>query len=273
MSRQYSSYTPSSRYSRSDRHESDADGHRSGLGPDGNTGAADYRAGYDSDYDTEYDTGYDTKYDADYPEDYTYTEQLDRRWVWVAGVAGAILLVAVICTVVILGGGDSGQVSATVSPPTSAVPTTAAGAAPPVAAPAPLPAPATSLAPETVTTVTPTPTATAQAPAAPVAPPEAAPAQPPAPAPDPRTITYQVTGNRQLLDLVTVIYTDNQGALQTDINVPLPWTKTIVLDPGVTLTSVTATSLTGQLNCTITNAAGATIAQRLDNTIITTCTN
>jgi hypothetical protein len=42
-------------------------------------------------------------------------------------------------------------------------------------------------------------------------------------APSPRTITYRVTGNRQLLDLVTVIYTDAQGALQTDVNVALPW--------------------------------------------------
>ena len=44
-------------------------------------------------------------------------EPIDRRWIWIAGVAGAILLVAVICTVVILGGGDSGSVSATVAPP------------------------------------------------------------------------------------------------------------------------------------------------------------
>ena len=43
--------------------------------------------------------------DYDEYEDY---EPIDRRWIWIAGVAGAILLVAIICTVVILGGGDSG---------------------------------------------------------------------------------------------------------------------------------------------------------------------
>src|SRR6201999_3644456 len=57
---------------------------------------------------------YDDLEDYDAYEDY---EPIDRRWIWVAGVAGAILLVAVICTVVILGGGDSGSVSTTVAPP------------------------------------------------------------------------------------------------------------------------------------------------------------
>jgi len=202
------------------------------------------------DYDEDYD-GYD------YDE---YEDPIDRRWIWVAGVAGAILLVAVICTVVILGGGDSGSVSKTVSPPaatTSQAPTTSA--APPVAtsqAPVPRPGP---LTPETVTTVAPEPTASAE----------------PAPtvsAPDPRTITYQVTGSRQLIDLVTVIYTDQQGALQTEVNVALPWSRTVVLNPGVDLTSVTATSVLGQLNCSITDAGGATIAAQVTNSMITTCT-
>ena len=91
-----------------------------------------------------------------------YEDAIDRRWIWVAGVAGAILLVAVICTVVILGGGDSGSVSKTVSPP---VDTTSAGADDVgraarghVQAPAPLPLPPGPLTPETVTTVTPEPT-------------------------------------------------------------------------------------------------------------------
>jgi hypothetical protein len=71
---------------------------------------------------------------------------------------------------------------------------------------------------------------------------------------------------------VTVIYTDQQGALQTDLNVALPWTKTVILDPGVTLSSVTATSLTGQLNCSIVDGAGAMIATQNNNSMITTCT-
>ena len=198
----------------------------------------------------------------DYAEIEEYYEPIDRRWIWVAGVAGAILLVAVICTVVILGGGDSGSVSTTVAPPVTTTQPAATTSAPPVRTPA-APPPVASLPPETVTTVTPT----ASAPPS-TTPTEAAP--PPTPAPN--AITYRVTGNRNLLDLVTVIYTDSQGALQTDLNVALPWSKTVMLDPGVTLSSVTATSLTGQLNCSITDAAGTAIAVQNNNTMITNCT-
>lgn len=201
-----------------------------------------------------------------------YEESIDRRWIWVAGVAGAILLVAVICTVVILGGGDSGSVSATVAAPpqTSQPATTAPQDATSKPAP-PRAAPTGPLSPETVTTVTPSapaPSTTAAPAPAPAAPPAAA-APPP---PDPRAITYTVTGNRQLIDLVTIVYTDAQGALQTDINVALPWTKTVVLNPGVQLKSVTATSVAGQLNCAITDAAGAVLVQQANNSMIATCT-
>src|SRR4051812_8516839 len=151
----------------------------------------------------------------DYDDIEEYYEPIDRRWIWIAGVAGAILLVAVICTVVILGGGDSGSVSATVAAPATTSQPAATRSAPPVTTtPAP---PAASLPPETVTTLTPSESA----------PPSAAPTDAAA-APAPNTITYRVTGNRNLIDMVTVIYTDAQGALQTDVNVALPWSKTVV---------------------------------------------
>jgi hypothetical protein len=195
----------------------------------------------------------------DYEDIEEYYEPIDRRWVWVAGVAGAILLVAVICTVVILGGGDSGSVSTTVAAP--ATTSQPAATASPRATTSAAPPPAATLPPETVTTVTPTASA----------PPTDTPAAA-APAAAPTTITYRVTGNRNLIDLVTVIYTDAQGALQTDVNVALPWAKTVVLDPGVTLSSVTATSVAGQLNCSITDASGAAIAVQNNNTMIANCT-
>ncbi len=190
-----------------------------------------------------------------------YVEHDDRRWLWVASVAGIVLLIAVAGTLMILSGGDSGMTSATVSPSTSA-------AAPyPSAAPSPSAGrrpSATALPPETITSVTPTPTAAAPS----TEPTEAA----PPPAADPRTVTYTVTGNRQLFDLVTIIYTDQQGALQTDVNVALPWTKQVTLDPGVQLSSVTATSVGGQLNCSITDGSGATLVAQTNNTMITNCT-
>ncbi|MCK0174648.1 hypothetical protein [Mycolicibacterium sp. F2034L] len=197
-----------------------------------------------------------------------YTE-VDRRWVWIGGMAGAVLLVAVICTMVILGGGDSGSVSATVAAPTeSRTPATAAAPEPSARQ-----APSVTLSPETVTTVTPTAPRTPDpsVTAAPAPLPTAA-AAPPAASADPRTITYTVAGNKQLIDLVTVIYTDRQGALQTELNVALPWTKTVTLDPGVQLKSVTATSVGGQLTCAITDTAGTTLVAQTNPSMLATCT-
>lgn len=237
-----------------------------------------YRTSYDSGYRSG-DEGASEDYDAyvgngddDSDDDiYEYYEPVDKRWMWVASVAGVILLVAVICTVIILGGGDSGSVSATMTSPaapsTSQSPTTPAQDA--TSKPVP-PPPGPAMSPETVTTVTPSPRATAEPPADPAPPAEAAP--PADAAASPRTVTYTVTGTRPLLDLVTIVYTDQQGALQTDINVALPWTKSVTLNPGVELKSVTATSVTGQLNCAITDVNGAVLVQQANNTMIATCT-
>ncbi|MEV0670586.1 hypothetical protein [Mycobacterium sp. NPDC050441] len=252
MTRQYSPYdtTPTERFGDHPYEPGGYSGH-----------TAD---GYTADPGTDYDADYD-----DYDEVTFYEDPIDRRWIWVAAVAGAILLVAVICTVVILGGGDSGSVSATLTSPSAQPTQTTQPAQDATSKPVPpRAAPTAPLSPETVTTVTPSPSATvAPVPAAPPA--EAA---PPAAAVNPNTITYRVTGNRQLIDLVTVVYTDAQGALQTDINVALPWAKTVVLNPGVQLKSVTATSVAGQLNCSIADASGAVLIAQANNTMITTCT-
>lgn len=267
MNRPYTAQSPYS-LTPTERIRSPREGRRYGGGQD---------TAHDGDLDTDtlppYD-GYDDGYDGYGPvedyDDYDIDEaRVDRRWMWIAGVAGAVLFVAVIAASLILGGGDSGSVSATVASDTSTAPTASAApeptSAPRVAAP--------SLPAETVTTVTPTPSATAEAPTpapAPVLPP--AQAAPPAPAAAPGTVTYRVTGDRNLIDLVTVIYTDQQGALVTDVNVSLPWSKTVVLNPGVTLSSVTATSVAGRLNCSIADANGALIAVQNSNSMITNCT-
>ncbi|TFV58710.1 hypothetical protein E4P42_11535 [Mycobacterium sp. PS03-16] len=282
MTRPYTPYSPSSsertepldrlsadaagygsRRSRRHQHRDDRGYHAYG-GHDGHDTTGD-RLGDGDDHP------YDEDYDA-YVEYESYAVALDRRWLWVAGVAGATLLIAVLFTVAILGGGDSGSVSATVASPAQSQPP--ATAAPRQDAAAPLLPPPPSLSPETITTVTPSAPAPAPEPSAapPVDPAPGAAAPPPPPAADPRTITYQVTGNRPLIDLVTVIYTDRQGALQTEVNVALPWSKTVVLDPGVELKSVTATSVGSQLNCSVTDAAGTTLVAQNNNSMIATCT-
>ncbi|MGW0161839.1 hypothetical protein ACWDUN_21260 [Mycobacterium sp. NPDC003323] len=285
MSRQYSPNSATrERYSDTYRSYYDAD-HESGFGAEYPTDrhrrynpADEYADGL---YATDYEPAYRAETDSDYATEYQYPadyhETLDRRWIWVAGVAGVVLMVAVICTGVILGGGDSGTVTAAT---TSAAPQDDSAPTPTAAPPAPAAdLPGANLSPETVTTVTPTPSATLTpeaAPTAEVAPPAApAPPVPPAavdPAAAARTVTYQVTGNRQLIDLVTIIYTDAQGALQTDVNVALPWVKSVTLNPGVTLSSVTATSVAGQLNCAILDGNGTALAVQANDSMIATCT-
>ena len=171
-------------------------------------------------------------------------------------------MLAVIATVVIVNGGDSASTSATVVVPPSrsvtAIPWPSAGPA---------------LPPETVTTVTPpprqpSPTARSTAPTV-IPPPAAVPSVPPDVAA--RTFVYRVTGTKTLFDLVTVIYTDAQGGPHTDLNVSLPWSRTVVMNPGVQIRSVVATSLTGQLNCSIIDGAGQPVAVSTSNAMIATC--
>ena len=193
--------------------------------------------------------------DDDYDVDGVVYHEDSARWWWVAGVAGAVLVLAGIGTVVIVRGGDSATTTARIQPSAPAVARPSATTPRPAAT-----TPSTSLLPETVTTVTPsasTPT-------------EAAP--PPTPDVDQRTITYTISGTRQPGDFVTVTYIDGTGAPRTDFNVTLPWTKTVTpAGADLLLKSVTAVSLASHLNCSITDGNGQAAASQEFNTIATTC--
>ena len=221
---------------------------------------------------------------SDYPDDESYDEAdlqdgyddsawaPEGRWRPVTAILGAVVGLGAIATAVIINSGDSTSTKATVGPPASL---TSAPLAPQTTAPrsaSPSPSQATQLPPETVTTVTPpsalptmgptrTPTA---APAPTIAPPPAA--------LNPRTVIYTVTGTKQLLDLVNVVYTDARGYPQTEFNVSLPWSKAVVLNPGVQTESVVATSFYSRLNCSVANAAGQAVLASTSNGIMATCT-
>ncbi len=198
----------------------------------------------------------------DYPDDDDeYTDAPEHRWRAIALVAAVVLVLALIATALIVNGGDSSSTSATVAPQ----PSRSA-----IATPRPAPAPPRAPLPrETVTTVP-----SAVPPTSSPLPTQAAPSTAPSPLPvlNPRTVVYRVTGTKQLLDFVSIIYTDAQGLPHTDFNVSLPWSKTIVLNPGVQLKSVVATSLGGHLNCAITNAEGQLVVASTSGAMIATCT-
>lgn len=204
-----------------------------------------------------------------------------------------------VAAAVIVNSGDSATVKSTVSAPrpvltTSAAPSTAElTAIPRTVSPqssAPLPADTARLVPPSaVATVPPAGSlpALGLAPGAQAMPgtqtlpglgtlPGAAVVPPTAPMPqatvDPRTVLYTVTGSKQLLDVVTIVYTDARGYPVTEFNVALPWTKMVVLNPGVQTESVVATSLRSKLNCSVVNAWGQLVAARNNDSILATCT-
>jgi hypothetical protein len=86
---------------------------------------------------------------------------------------------------------------------------------------------------------------------------------------DLREVVYTVAGNQRPDDPVTVIYADETGTLQTLDDVTLPWT--LAMTPSLPVNYVYAKSRGSQLNCWITDAAGATVASRTDYTPTTSC--
>ena len=194
----------------------------------------------------------------------------DHRWRPVALFVGAIVAIGAVATAVIINSGDSATTKATVGAPTprTVISTTSRQPAPPSLSPTPTTtAPsAKQLPPETVTTLTPSssaPTRTA------VPAPSAA---PPGAALSPHAVAYSVTGTKQLFDLVNIVYTDARGFPVTEFNVALPWSKVVVLNPGVQTESVIATSIYGQLNCSIVNGQGQLVKASTNNSALATCT-
>jgi hypothetical protein len=202
----------------------------------------------------------------------------DRRWRPAVAVVGGVLAIGAVATAVILNSGDSATTKATIGPPVPrTVISTSAAPSPPALAPSMPTLPSASrtpqLPPETVTTLPPPSTlplpslGPARTPSA--LPPQAVPTPP---ALNPRTVVYTVTGTKQLIDLVNIVYTDARGFPVTELNVSLPWTKAVVLNPGVQTQSVIASSIYSHLNCAIVNAAGQPVVVRANNSAMTTCT-
>jgi hypothetical protein len=227
-----------------------------------------------ADYDGYDDDGYDDDDCADdeYDEYDEYKELLWPFGGWRPAVAvlGAVIAIGAIATAVIINSGDSASTKATVGPAPTTVTSAPRTTSPPSASRSPSASTSAvpQLPPETVTTLT--------APsAAPTGPPLAFPAPalvPPTATLNPSTVFYSVTGTKQLLDLVNIVYTDARGYPQTEFNVSLPWSKVVVLNPGVTTQSVVATSIVARLNCAIVNAQGQVEVASANNSNLATCT-
>jgi Mycobacterium membrane protein len=216
------------------------------------------------------DEGYDTDgADADFDGYGELAWPADTRWRPVVAILGAVVALGAVATAVVVNSGDSASTKATVGAPPPRTLTTAPPTPKTTAPPSPS---AIQLPPETFTTV---PLPSPSPSVGPTQLPTAAPAPTVAPPPvtlDPRTVVYSVTGTKQLLDLVNIVYTDARGYPQTEFNVSLPWSKVVVLNPGVQTESVIATSFYGRLTCSVFNAAGQPVVASANAGAMATCT-
>ncbi|MBS9533460.1 hypothetical protein KIH27_07630 [Mycobacterium sp. M1] len=162
-------------------------------------------------------------------------------WLWLLTGAAVLLVVGLVIALAIVNG--STQRSATVTPipplPSASGTTTAPTRTPTTTTPAPSTGPSTT--PPSTSTTSPG---------------------------VPETVVYSVTGEGRAL---SIAYIDTGGALQTEFNVALPWTKQVTLtQPASKIASVTVVNVGAQVGCSVT-VDGAQISQRT-GAIFVVCT-
>ncbi len=151
------------------------------------------------------------------------------RWLWIAAGAAVILVTALLISLVIANGTARKQ---------TAVPAL----------------PSTPSSPRPVPVVPHSPSHSARAP-------EPAPTEPSQPA-DPssmQTVVYNVSGDGRA---ISITYVDNDGMMQTEFNVGLPWTKEVSLpESGSKTPNVTIVNIGHDVTCSVT-VDGVEINQR-----------
>ncbi len=158
------------------------------------------------------------------------------RWLWIAAAAAVVLVTALVIALVIANGTARKQ---------TAVPAL----------------PSTPSSQKPIPVVPNSPSHTAQAP-------EPATTEPSRPT-DPsamQTVVYNVSGDGRA---ISITYVDNDGMMQTEFNVPLPWSKEVSLpESGSKTPNVTIVNIGHDVTCTVTvdgveinqrNGAGLTI--------------
>jgi hypothetical protein len=149
------------------------------------------------------------------------------RWLWIAAVAAVVLVAALVIALVIANGTARRQTAVPALPgtPSSQQPVPKASPSPPASAPQP---------------------ATTE------------PSQP-ADASAMQTVVYNVSGDGRA---ISITYVDNDGMMQTEFNVGLPWTKEVSLpESGSKTPNVTIVNIGHDVTCSVT-VDGVEINQR-----------
>jgi hypothetical protein len=142
------------------------------------------------------------------------------RWLWI-GAAAAVLLVAALVIALVIANGTARKQTAV----------------------APLPAMPSSSNPASRTSASPSPSATTSKPTS-------TESSPPADASAMQTVDYNVTGEGRA---ISITYVDNDGMMQTEFNVVLPWSKEVSLPTSGSHTpNITIINIGHDVTCSVT---------------------
>ena len=149
------------------------------------------------------------------------------RWLWIAAVTAVVLVIGLVIALVIANGTARRQTAVPALPSTPSSQNPSPKTSPPPSAGAPEPAPTE-----------------------PSQPPDASAMQ---------TVVYSVTGDGRA---ISITYVDNDGMMQTEFNVALPWTKEVSLPAsGNRTANVTIVNIGHDVSCSVT-VDGVEINQR-----------
>lgn len=155
------------------------------------------------------------------------------RWLWVAAAAAVLLVTALVIALVIANGAARKQTAVSPLPemPTSQSPTVTAS----------------------------TPPSTGPSSSATTSAPSSTESSPPTNAGAMQTVVYNVTGEGRA---ISITYVDNDGMMQTEFNVALPWNKQVSLPKsGKQKANVTIVNIGHDVTCSVT-VDGVQITQR-----------
>jgi hypothetical protein len=163
------------------------------------------------------------------PQELTPGRAKPPRWLWIAAAAAVLLVAALVIALVIANGTARKQ---TEVPPLPAMPSS----------------------PNSAST-----TATSPSPSAGASAPSSTESAPPTNAVGIRTVSYNVSGEGRA---ISITYVDNDGMMQTEFNVALPWSKEIGLAASSNAKpSITIINIGHNVTCTLT-VDGVEVNQR-----------
>lgn len=171
----------------------------------------------------------------------------NRRWLWVLAGASVLVVLGLVVALVIVNSSDQQTV---VAPAPSSGPSFTTRSVPPTTTRRSTPSPTSPAPPFPL----PGPTATST------------PGQPTVPG-QTETVAYEVGGSGRAM---SITYVDSGGVLQTEFNVPLPWSRQVELaKPAKSAASVTIINFGREITCSV--SISSTVVEQRTGSGLTIC--